>query len=733
MQGPKTSDHNVIRAFPGSEVVDGDSFDVRQLVRSFLRKRWWILGVMILTGGLVHALVGLASPTYTAEAKVILDPRKAQVTTTSEVVANIDPSEQILNGEVSVMTSNLLLERVRAELPDAVIARLDPGLQPVGRAEGLMILLMEWISATFDLDPGRLGATAPPVDTEMREMLLLREIREKLRIYNEPDSYVITIRADAPEADLARILANTVAETYIRAQLDTRQESVEMATRWLEDRLETLRQEVEQAEAAVADFQASSLVRNGGTLDNASQQLSRLNNEMIEAQSRTLNARAKLGELAAITEDRGLLAGVPLVDTVTMEALRATALDLRSQDAVFARNFGPEQERRRDLRDRLNEVETAMENEVGNALVSLVSAAEIARANEDSLRRNIAELESRVMAMSQSGLGLRQLEREAGAARIAFEALLNRLTEARTQQQMQQPDAKLIARAVTPDIPTTPRPKLMAAFAAAVAGTLATAFIFFNELTPNSFRSMRELETATGLPVLTALPEIRPRQARRMIRYLEKAPYGPYAERVRQLRIALDLKPKQSSSVMMLSSIPHEGKTTATIALAHMIAKSGLSTVVIDCDLRRPSLFKALNLSGTPDFSDFIRNECTLSDAIDSNAELGFDVLATRRPFHEGADELSLAWLKPMMAELKRVYDVVVIDSPPVLAVSDSLTVAQVVDKRLYLVGFEITPRAAVRDGLAQFRDAGIRIDGLVFSKVDLRRSSEENVESYGY
>lgn len=717
----------------GAEGVDRDSFDLRQLVRAFLRRRWRILGLTVLAAAVVYALVGMAAPTYTAEAKVILDPQKAQVSTSSDIVANIDPNEQVLNGEVAVLTSNLLLQRVRAALPDDVIAALDPAQQPASVVQRFKTWVQDHAVMLFNLDPSQFAEPEVAPDAELRETLLLREIRDSLRVYNEPDSYVVTIRADTAAPDVARILANTVADTYIGAQLDARQESIELATRWLEDRLDVLRLEVEQAEAAVAGFQAASLVQNGGTLDNASQQLSELNNALIQARGVTLATRAKLNELTAITDAQGLLAGAPLVDSITMESLRATALDLRGRDAVLARSFDADNQRRVDLRESLNEVESGMETEVRNALVSLASAAEIAKASERSLRQNIADLEQKVVAMSQSGLGLRQLEREASAARIAFEALLTRLTEARTQQQMQQPDAKLIAQAVTPDIPTTPRPKLMAAFAAAVAMTLATAFTFFNELTPTAFRSSRELQSATGLPVLTALPVLRGRQARNILRYLKKSPYDLYAERTRQLRTLLGLSLERSQSVIVLSSIPGEGKTSTAIALAHLIAKSGLSTVMVECDLRRPSLYRALGLKQKADFAGFIRNECTLLDAIEDNPALDFDVMAIGRPFQQGADELTMNWLGPVMTELKRVYDVVIVDSPPVLVVSDALLVAQAVDRRLYVVGFDTTPRAAVRDGLTLFREAGIGISGLVLSKVDLQRSSEENAESYGY
>ena len=713
----------------GTETTDPDSFDLRLLLRTLLRKRRLILGVMLSVAVAVYLLVRLLPPTYTAEAKIILDPRKARVTASEAVVASVDPSEQIVNGEIQVLNSNILLNKVRRALPEAAIAQLDPTLRATSFLGGIKAMLPGFSSGA----PSPLTALAPDGKDELQDSLLMQEIRDSLRIFNENVSFVITIRAEAGDADLARILANTVADTYIETQLESRQDAVKQATKWLELRVATLRKDVEAAESAVADFASANLLRDGGTLENATQQLAQLNSQLIDARTERLTAQARLEELTSVVKDRGLLAGASLVTSDTMNSLRARELDLNSRDAVWARSFAADQPKRVEISDALNEVRSAMETEVRNALTLLRSMFEIAASREDNLRKNITLLEGNVSRMTQSGLGLRQLEREADAARSAYDALLTRLTEAQTQQQMQLPDAKLIARAVTPKIPSAPRPKLFAIFAAAVAGTATIAFIFFNEMTPTTFRSVREVEAATNLPVLTSMPFVETKAARRILDHLKAAPYGPYAERTRQLRSALDFSERRSQSVILLSSAPGEGKSTAAIALAHMAAKSGLGVIIVDCDLRKPSLASTLELKQKLTFVDFIQNKCQLYDAIDHDTGHGFDVLAPHQAFSDGADELSLTWLVPLIEELKLDYDVVVVDSPPVLAVSDALTLAQMVDKRLYVIGFDSTHRTAIRDGLAQLREARIGVDGIVFSKVDSRRSSEENYEDYGY
>ncbi|MCR9125578.1 MAG: Wzz/FepE/Etk N-terminal domain-containing protein [Rhodobacteraceae bacterium] len=718
------------------EPDDHDAFDARVLARAVWQKRRMIGTVMLAVAALVFVLASVWPPTYTGEAKIVLDPRKAQIVTNNEVVGNIDPSEQVLNGEIAALRSNLLLREVRNRLPASVIAEIDPvktgapvWAAPVTVPAALIdaVAGTAWKPALDDMLRPR------PESDEMAETLLIEEIGKKLTILAEPSSYVIVIRADVGNAVAAQILANTVADTYISTQISSRQESVELATRWLEERLETLKLEVERAETVVSEFVAQSLVENGGTMENASEQLSRLNSELIDARDARLTVEARLSELTELTRNEGLLAAVPVIETPSLSVLRARALELRSRDAVWARNFSPDQARRVEIREELSEVDAAMEAEVQNALVGFRNEYEVSLQREDSLRQSISEIEERVVRISRSELGLRQYQREAEAARLNYEALLTRLTEARTQQQMQLPDAKLIARAVTPEKPSAPRPKLMAVFAAVMAGTVTVAMIFFNELTPTVFRSARELSQATGLPVISSLPLLNDDEASDILTLLADDPYGPYAERIRQLRTNVTMGDKRSRSVMLISALQNEGKSSTALALARMAHLAGKSTIILDCDLRRPGLYRTLDLPADLDFADFIQDNCTLHDAICTDTKYGFDVLSVREPYHLGADQFAVSWLNPLIRELKRVYDFVVVDSPAMLSVADAVTVAQVVDRRVFVVAFDETPRTAVRDALSRLQEAQLKIDGIVFSKVDGTRSSEENFEAYGY
>ncbi|KAF0675861.1 GumC family protein [Profundibacterium mesophilum] len=715
----------------GSGGGDPDAVDLRGLLRTFWKRRWSILGVMLALGALTWFAVSQMTPVYTAQAKLILDPRNPDIITQDKVVADLDLTSQIVNGEIAVLRSNLLIEDAIRTIGAEALAPIDPALAPPSLRERLAERLNILLGRPAEDSP----LPAADLDDPARTERLVRAVRRNLSVFSDGDSYVIVVRVEAGDPQVAALLANTLAERYITLQLDTRRDAVGQATDWLEERLTDLRAQVEEAEAAVANFSADSLLKDGGTLENASQQLASLNGQLITARSARVEAEARLDQLEKVIAEEGKEQAARIVTTPAIEALRAQALDLRQKDAVWAQSYDPDHPRRTEIAKELVQIESDITRELDKVIETRRSELEIARLREQSLEGSIGTTEDRVMSITRNSLGLRQLEREAAAARQTYESLLTRVTETRTQKQLQQPDAKMIERATVPGAPSAPRPKLMAVLAAAVGGSLMAGLVFFNEMTATTFRSAREIETETGLPVLALIPAERWRDMKRGIKALRAAPYTVYGERIRQLRTALLMRGGRDlvRSVLVLSSAPGEGKTTTTVALAEMAAMAGKSVIVIDCDLRRSTLQKAFGWSMENDFADFIKGDTTLSDAIFVPPDLGFDVLAAKGPRPDAAEELSVTWLQPVIEELKRVYDVVLIDAPALLAVSDAMILAQVVDTRVYLVAWNATPRAAVSEGLARLAEMRLPIDGIILNKFDQGRSSDPNAKGYTY
>jgi len=720
-----------VRGSPNAQ--DFDAVETRALVWALWQARWKLLGLALGAGLLVWIGMHQVTPTYTVYGKLMLDTRKAQIVGKDEVVADVSPSEQIVNSEIAVLRSNMVIERMLTSLTPGQLDQLDPALAP----KSVKSRLEGFLGGMFAKAREPLSASEAALRRDAR---LVDAVGLMRTAYAQPDSYVMVVRVDSTDPVLARDLANGMVDAYIGLQLENRRFAVGLATGWLEERLEELRRQVEASERAVAEFQARSLILDGGTLENATQLLGDLNGELAVTRAAWVDADSRLNQLTDVLAARNMEAAARIIDTPNMQKLAAQQLELRQSDAIWARSFGAIHPRRAAIQAKLNGIQLDMQIELENAIAVRRSELALAKSKEAGIEAGIGTLEGKVMGMTDSQLGLRQLNREADAFRQTYESFLVRIAEARAQKEMQQADSVLVERAVLPEVPSKPRPTLLAALATTMTAAVVAAWVLFAEMAPKTFRSTRELGTATGLQVLTSLPDELWPNSSDMLADLKVNPYSFYAERIRQLRTTLTLRLSttgRGQSVLILASAPGEGKTTTALALTQMAALSGRSAIIVDCDLRRPRVLSSLGMTRPlqHDFGKFIEDNCSLSDAICRPQGYDFDVLAVQEPRLSAADALSVTWLGPVLRELEGVYDFVIVDAPALLAVPDALIVAQVVETKFFLVSCNQTPRNVVQRGLATLDEMGIKVRGLILNKVDPRKSidSLEGGYEYGY
>ena len=710
---------------------DFDAVETRTLFQALWKGRWKIGGLALAAGFLVWIAMLQVTPTYTVYSKLMLDTRKAQIVGSKEVVADVTPSQQIVNSEIGVLQSNLVIEKMLVSLTPAQLDQLDPALKPkslMARIKGVF----KWLLS---------GTPVPPSATEItaaREARLVDAVQSIRTAYAQPDSYLMILRADMADPVLARDVANGLSDAYIALQLENRRSAVVRATTWLQDQLGDLRHQVETSESAVAQYQAESLIANGGTLENVSQQLSDLNAQLASIHTTRVDAESRLTQLTDVLANRDIEAAAAIVTTPAMLDLAAQRLKLMQDDAVWARTYDTKQARRVAIQTKLDEIRTAMQGELENAIAAARSDLALARTREEVSQSGIRALESKVMSMTASQLGLRQLNREADAARLTYESFLARITETRAQKELQQPDSVVVERAMLPEAPSAPRPTLLATLAMTVTAALVAAWVLFKEMAPTTYRSTRELASATGLPVLTALPDEGWPDSYDMLADLRDNPHSVYAERIRHLRTAMTLRRPvtgRGQSVLIMGAAPGDGKTTTALALTQMVALSGRSAIIVDCDFRRPRVLSALGggLRMKHDFGDYIEYKCDLPEAIFRPAGCAFDVLAARDSMRSGADALSVSWFGQVLRELERAYDFVIVDAPALLAVPDALIVAQEVETNFFLVSCDQTPRDAVQRGLTTLNEMGIEIRGLILNKINPQRASNPLEGGYGY
>lgn len=739
---------------PAAEQDDLPTIDLRALLLKLWRGKW-ILAACILIAGLAgYFTVSQMTPSYRATAKVMFDLTRSNVVDVQQVVVSAAVSENTLQNQIEVLRSTSLIERVvRIEGLDQD-PEFNPLLRPrveTWRSRLRALLTVPGPVKELLRDVGILAPPPPPapvVEPDPEEMaaferrLVIANVLGRLQLRPVPGSKVIDISVVSGNPQTAARVANTIASEYIVDQLEAKLEATRAATEWLSDRVEELRLRVQAAEEAVELKRAEQSFEAGQSLEITQQQLQALNGTLSVARNATSTARATYERLeAAVREGRDYGAIAEFRASDLIRAFRAREADLLSQRASLVSTVPAGHPAIQRADDQLAEVRANIEAEAARVVEASRAEWVSREAQQRSLEEEVRALETKALEQSREQVEIRQLEREAQASRVLYENFLARLNETTQQEELQTADARILSPAETPLGPQA-QSRQRVLLGALAAGALAgLGLIFLIDKLNNTFRAPAQVEAMTGETVLGMIPSAGRRMHRRdVVMYFHDKPKSALAESIRNLRTSIlfsnvDQPPKV---VMFTSSVPREGKSTTSMLVALTSRQMGKSAVIVDCDLRLPSLARLLNADDRkPGLLSVIDGSVPIEEAIHRDPETGLHVLMTKssepRSNLSAADILSSNRFRDLIATLKESYDLVILDTPPALVVADARILSALADAVVYTIRWDHTPRGAVLEGLKDLRSVRAPIAGVVLSMVNEARAAKYAYDGYAY
>lgn len=732
--------------------VDGDGLDLRAQLATLWRGRWIIL--VCTAVALVLALLAISQmrPSYRASATVLFEPQKANITDIRDVLAGPNFSPDTLMNEVQILSSSGLVGRVVDTLDLARYPELNPRLASGERSLlDRLVSLLDWrtyVSPETLADLGIISAPEPvasdPEAAARREELgVIAAVQSGLTLEPVRGSRVIEIAFEARQPVLAARVANAVAAQYIEDQLAAKLTATRRASEWLSDRVDELAERVRGAELAVERARAEVADESGQSSEVTRQQLSQISAALTAARAERARIKAQFDSVAAALEDEQTdLGAVTLFrDAGVIQRLRQQESDIRSRYAALT-SFARDNPARTRLAAELEEIAASIRAEAARIVTALRNDLEVARARETSLEEEVKELEAVEEEQRRGEVALRQLEREAEASRVLYESFLGRLEETSQQESLQTANARILSPAEVPTSPVSTTKYLILAIALAVGGLLGVGLVFLLDRLNNTFRGVEQIESATGLPVLANLPAVGTNVERAaVVKQLHDRPNGLLAEAVRNLRtsILFSSVTSQPKVVLFTSATPREGKSTSALLMAMTSQQMGRSAIIVDCDLRLHSLS---NLFGEaderPGLLSVLTGTATLEDAVRTDAETGLTVLTAQRgelaaTTLNAADVVASEQFAGLIRRLAQSYDLVVLDTPPVLVVTDPRIIARLAESIVFVVKWDATPRGAVLEGLRELTSVNAPIAGLVLTMVDSDRVASYAYEGYGH
>jgi len=698
--------------------------DLANALNVVKRRKNIILGCMAVITLVGAAIVFSLTPRYSAESSVILDGRKTQIVDMQAVMSGLPADTAVVRSEVEVIKSSDIAEQVAKKMNLIAMTEFNPRLAG-SQGIGVIVVPFRWLaSEVADLFGSEPASPADLTQSDLDEAT--RILQSKTNVYNDGRSYILKIRVESQYPKLAADLSNAYIDVYLNAQLEAKFEAVKRANTWLSDHLADLRGKAEASDRAVQAFGAAhNLTPSHGASVN-SQQLSELNTQLVLASADLAEKDANIKQIQTSLKTRGVSAAAQVLSSPLIQNLREQESALMTHEADLATRYRPEHPAMINIKAQERDLNRKIQDETERIIHGMEGELVASQAKVHTLRASIAALQTG--PQNEAQVQYNELQREADANRALYENLLNRYKQTSAQEDIQQADARIVSRAVIPNIPSFPRksPLIGGVFLASILMGVFAAFGM--ERLDSGFRTGEQFERITEVPVLGLEPELKADNPPYDI--VVERPVSAYSEAIRSIRTSLRYShvDKPPKIVMITSSLPDEGKSVFALSLARSVAKSGVRSLLIDCDLRRPSMAKILKLDMDPGLLAVFDGTKDLSKVIQVDKPSGMHFIAVATGTPNPQDLLGSNQMKSLLDSLRNQYELIVLDTPPILAVSDGIVLSHLVDATIFLVRWAKTPRTVVLGALKTLRTVGGKVAGVVLSRVDLQQHA-----AYGY
>ena len=696
---------------PPGPVGSGEPAPSGRALIAILRRRLW---PFLACGLLIPTLVAIAlhrmTPRYTATGSLIYEPNAYKPRELQSILRPQRITAAVMASQAQVLGG---LRRIEP-LAQRLHLFQDPEFNPALRRSGRMARALGWIAARFRRPapaPARIGPGLDPA----RDQVLLA-VQRAVVVRDVDASRVLSVSFTAEDPLLAAAAVNMLMDIYIKGQLAAKYRAIREARRWLEARAATLRREVRAAEDRIAAYRAREGLVRGVRAGLDTEQISHLTQTLTEARAALAAAQGRLA--AARGESSAAAAAAVAPSVVALRQQRdATAAQLQS----LLTRLGPRHPEVIALRRQLAQLDADVAGETARVVTATKAEVASARQRVAVLEDDLARARGQIDRNARSEIALDAMERDVGASRTLLTSVLERLQETEQQAAVEQPDAHEVSLALPPGAPSFPRAAPMLVAAGAFGVLFGLFVVYLLELTDSSLPGGEAVRAALHRPCFALIPEVGRRTLGRLRveDYAATKPLSAFAEQVRGLRAGLWLGAQRPRAVAITAARPGEGKTTVAVALARSAALSGEQAVLLDCDLRHPALARLFGAEGQPGLADYLRGEASLDAVIRKDPLTPMAYIGAGSAGPDGFGLFLSEAMARAVQTLRETYDLVLLDTPPALAMSDTRAIAQIADATLLCVRWRSTPRDVAAAAIELLEESQAAVVGVALTRVD--------------
>jgi capsular exopolysaccharide synthesis family protein len=698
------------------------------IVLAALRQRQWtLIATIVLLPLCAFIILRQITPVYTATGSLLYEPSQYTLREMQSILRADPTTEAIMASQAELLHSLHIAQTVasRGNLFDD--PEFNATLRPLNLGQRFVRDISHLLGMEEAMPDDPLYGPAP---NGARDRTLVA-VQDALHANPVRFSHVIEITFTARNPLIAAAAVNNAMDTYIKDQYAKKHRMVDHANELLEKQAHDLRLEVRRAEEKISTYREQHTLNHGMHASTDSEQITHLTEDLVKARSDRANADARLD---AARGRAGAAAQAAVAPSVVQ--LRARQEQLSAQIQSQQGRLGNAHPETQGFNRQFAEGQRALSAEVGRVVAAIVAEQRAATDRVATLEQNLRDAEKAADQSARAQIPLDAMSRDLDAAHAQLQAVLERMQQTAQQAAIETSEAHEISQSVPPEQPTSPRVVQTMIGVQAGAIFLGLLLVYLLQLIDSTLQSGSGIRLATGLPCFALVPEVSKRALGhlRVHDYVARRPLTAFAEQVRALRAGLWFGIDHPRIIAVTAARPSEGKSVITLALGRSAQLSGNRVLAIECDLRQPSFARRFGGNLIPGLAEILKGEAGWRNTIQQDPITGMTFIVAGKP---GGDVLGLFLSEAMdklLNDVRQGFDLVLLDAPPIQAMTEARVVAAAADATLVCVRWRSTPRNTLLNALEMLQDAHAKVIGTVLTRVDSRahlRSGYADAEVY--
>ena len=668
-----------------------------------------------------------ATAMYRTQARIVIQDER------STNVANLNASEPAywqdpepyFNTQYRILQSRGLARRVVRKLPPP------PAPVPSTLSRALS-LPRQMINRWRKKAPA--AVEAPAADESAAELAAIGAFLSGVEIVPIKGTRLVEIVYSSPDPQYAAVAANTLAREYVQQNLDLKLSNTTNTISWLAEELSKQRQKVQAAEQAMAEYREG---QNAMSLDDGQNivvaRLNSLNDAVTKAKTSRLQKEAAYRQLGNLKGDSAEADSFPLVaQNATIQEIKQQLATLNTEKARLSQRYGANHPTMETITRQIESARTHLQAETAKVLESVANDYRAALAEERNLAGSLEEQKKQAVDLNRKSITYSILQREAESERQVYNALLQQEKELRVVSNSRANNVQMMDEAEVPDAPYTPNHSRDWLMAIVLGLALGVALAYSVEYLDDTIKLPDDVTRRLKLPLLGLVPAVGGEE----LPVLTSTVPHDFGEAFRSLRTSLVFTNGSpgNRTIAVTSTQPLEGKTTTACNLAIALALGGSRVMLMDADMRRPGLHRTMGMTNGIGLSHILTGQARIRDAVQRTSEPNLFVMTAGHVPPNPSELLSSERMRQLITNLESgPFDWIIIDTPPVLAVTDAVIIVPYMSGLVFVIGAEMTRRAHAERAIQTIQGGKTNIVGAVLNRVDLNRNKYYYSRYYGY